>query len=138
MCIDKAQEGVKSAVIHSALNDFVATLLTERLFTVLMLKSVHALFDDKHLISLILYLNFFIYRHCRNRRDTKLSPAEVESMRDVLAHNLYQVRQRVREQPAVMQYLLIEGFCLPSPPHGKGDGSGGTSSSYAEKARSSA
>ncbi|XP_009664753.2 sodium/hydrogen exchanger 4 [Struthio camelus] len=31
---------------------------------------------------------------CRNRRVHRLSPAEVESMRDVLAHNLYQVRQR--------------------------------------------
>ncbi|XP_027756220.1 sodium/hydrogen exchanger 4-like, partial [Empidonax traillii] len=30
----------------------------------------------------------------RNRRPHRLSPAEVESMRDVLAHNLYQVRQR--------------------------------------------
>ncbi|XP_069626235.1 sodium/hydrogen exchanger 4 [Haliaeetus albicilla] len=30
----------------------------------------------------------------RNRRAHRLSPAEVESMRDVLAHNLYQVRQR--------------------------------------------
>ncbi|KAM6416585.1 sodium/hydrogen exchanger 4 isoform 2-T2 [Pluvialis apricaria] len=30
----------------------------------------------------------------RNRRVHRLSPAEVESMRDVLAHNLYQVRQR--------------------------------------------
>uniref|UniRef100_A0A669QFD0 Sodium/hydrogen exchanger n=1 Tax=Phasianus colchicus TaxID=9054 RepID=A0A669QFD0_PHACC len=30
----------------------------------------------------------------QNRCDNKLSPAEVESMRDVLAHNLYQVRQR--------------------------------------------
>ncbi|XP_003203218.1 sodium/hydrogen exchanger 4 isoform X2 [Meleagris gallopavo] len=33
-------------------------------------------------------------QHCRNRRDNKLSPGEVESMRNVLAHNLYQVRQR--------------------------------------------
>ncbi|XP_025958926.1 sodium/hydrogen exchanger 4 isoform X1 [Dromaius novaehollandiae] len=31
---------------------------------------------------------------CRNWRVHRLSPAEVESMRDVLAHNLYQVRQR--------------------------------------------
>uniref|UniRef100_A0A8C9MHH2 Sodium/hydrogen exchanger n=1 Tax=Serinus canaria TaxID=9135 RepID=A0A8C9MHH2_SERCA len=31
----------------------------------------------------------------RNQRSHKLSPAEVEAMRDVLAHNLYQVRQRV-------------------------------------------
>ncbi|XP_014747395.1 PREDICTED: sodium/hydrogen exchanger 4 [Sturnus vulgaris] len=30
----------------------------------------------------------------RNQRAHRLSPAEVESMRDVLAHNLYQVRQR--------------------------------------------
>ncbi|KAM6383895.1 LOW QUALITY PROTEIN: sodium/hydrogen exchanger 4 [Alca torda] len=30
----------------------------------------------------------------RNRHVHRLSPAEVESMRDVLAHNLYQVRQR--------------------------------------------
>ncbi|XP_071426047.1 sodium/hydrogen exchanger 4 isoform X2 [Pithys albifrons albifrons] len=30
----------------------------------------------------------------RNRRAHRLSPTEVESMRDVLAHNLYQVRQR--------------------------------------------
>ncbi|KAM6145110.1 sodium/hydrogen exchanger 4 [Phoenicopterus ruber ruber] len=30
----------------------------------------------------------------RNRRVHRLSPTEVESMRDVLAHNLYQVRQR--------------------------------------------
>ncbi|XP_048182184.1 sodium/hydrogen exchanger 4 isoform X2 [Corvus hawaiiensis] len=30
----------------------------------------------------------------RNQRARRLSPAEVESMRDVLAHNLYQVRQR--------------------------------------------
>lgn len=57
-------------------------------------------------------------------------------MKDVLAHNLYQVRQRVREQPAIMQYLLTEVFCLPSSPHGKGDGSGGTSSSCVGKARS--
>uniref|UniRef100_A0A8C9MHP3 Sodium/hydrogen exchanger n=1 Tax=Serinus canaria TaxID=9135 RepID=A0A8C9MHP3_SERCA len=31
----------------------------------------------------------------QNQRSHKLSPAEVEAMRDVLAHNLYQVRQRV-------------------------------------------
>ncbi|XP_037995064.1 sodium/hydrogen exchanger 4 isoform X2 [Motacilla alba alba] len=30
----------------------------------------------------------------RNQRAHRLSPAEVEAMRDVLAHNLYQVRQR--------------------------------------------
>uniref|UniRef100_A0A8B9DKA4 Sodium/hydrogen exchanger n=1 Tax=Anser cygnoides TaxID=8845 RepID=A0A8B9DKA4_ANSCY len=31
---------------------------------------------------------------CRNQRVHRLSPAEVESMRNVLTHNLYQVRQR--------------------------------------------
>lgn len=135
----KLRDGVKPVVIHSALNDSVATLLTERLFTVFFLNAGSrscSLQWQECLISLILYLNFFIYRRCRNRRDHRLSPAEVESMRDVLAHNLYQVRQRVREQPAIMQYLLTEVFCLPSPPHGKGDGSGGTSSSCVGKARS--
>ncbi|XP_010139853.1 PREDICTED: sodium/hydrogen exchanger 4 [Buceros rhinoceros silvestris] len=56
-----------------------------------------------------------------NRRVHRLSPAEVESMRDVLAHNLYQVRQRVNKRPVIVQYLQTENFCLPSryPSHGR-------------------
>ncbi|KAF4799949.1 hypothetical protein TURU_049293 [Turdus rufiventris] len=46
----------------------------------------------------------------RSQRAHRLSPAEVESMRDVLAHNLYQVRQRVNTTE--VRYLS-----LPQSPH---------------------